>query len=110
MVAVARLGWAATPAGWALPCHDRPAPVLCACPGPVHSDDVDSLPRSWHARMAPPPPSMTEFERDPSPLSRAASSDGLASTPLPSRRPGTGALPWRAGRGGDDVPPPTQPP
>jgi hypothetical protein len=53
---------------------------------------------------------MTEFERDPSPLSRAASSDGQASTPLPSRRPGTGALPWRAGRGGDDVPPPTQPP
>ena len=38
---------------------------------------------------------MTELERDPSPLSRAASSDGLASTPLPSRRPGTGALPWR---------------
>jgi len=45
--------------------------------------------------------------RDPSPMSRAASSDVMGAAALPSRRPGTGALPLRPGGGGDDVPPPT---
>jgi len=43
-------------------------------------------------------------------MSRAASSDALGSTPLPSRRTGTGALPRRQRGTGDDVPAPTLPP